>query len=534
VASTKDKPSGTSDAASDIASNAPYRAPRGVERAMPWPGGGGGAPKRLQAAADWIVLREHGVPVAEVFHVSYVKESKGAKRPITFLFNGGPGAASAFLHLGTAGPRRIAFGTTGEPLAPPVRMVDNAESWLAFSDLVFVDPVGTGFSRTVSESRLEQSGIDSDDEKRAKRTKELPDAQKGFFKIKRDIDVLCEFVSAYLSRHKRWDSPVAIVGESYGGFRVGKLMRALPERGIGLCSAVMVSPAIDFLGLVGSDYDLLAWANAIPSMAVTARHHGKARGRFAQMSATAIRDAAETFVDGDLSLLFLRGDRAPAKDRSRTLATMADLIGLSEATVTRCGGRVPIDVFGRELLQAEGLLCGLYDASVTGPNVFPDREGQPNPDPTLSGITTAFTAGINTMLRSELGLTTEREYLLISEDAWRHWADDRAAGYWQRQLECADDMRYGLALNPELRLLITHGWYDLVTTYYSSERTVASLRLPPALRSRVELRNYDGGHMFYTWESSRKAVKRDVERALSGQQSVLFRQRTTEAQRAQR
>lgn len=501
-------------ASADPSPTRTYRAPAGVERTLAWPVGGGR--KRVQAKADWLVLREHGVPVAEVFHVSYTLEPRNTKRPVTFLFNGGPGAASAFLHLGTAGPRRITFGKTGQPLAPPVTMVDNAESWLAFSDLVFVDPVGTGFSRTVSESRLEQQGVDTDDDKREKRTKDLPEAKKGFFKIKRDIDVLCDFVSAYLSQQKRWESPVAIAGESYGGFRVGKLMRALPDRGIGLCSAVMVSPAMDFLGLVGSDYDLLAWTNAVPTMAATARHHGKARGRFAKMSVEAIRAAGEAFVDSELSLFLLRGDRVSEGDRARTMATMADLIGLPEELVARCGGRVPIELFGRELLRAEGLLCGLYDASVTGPNVFPDREGQPNPDPTLSGIGAAFTAGINVMLRSELGLSTDREYLLMSEEAWRHWADDRAAGYWNRQLECADDMRYGLAVNPQLRLLITHGWYDLVTTYFSSQQTVASLRLPQPLRHRIQLQNYDGGHMFYTWEASRKAVRRDVERVIGG------------------
>ncbi len=502
------------DAPAENPASRPYRAPTGAERLLTCTVGS--KRMRVQATAGWQVLREHGLPVAEVFHVAYVKEPHDPRRPITFLFNGGPGAASAFLHMGTAGPRRITFSKTGQPLPPPIRVVDNAESWLAFSDLVFVDPVGTGFSRTVSESRLEQQGIDVDDEKREKRAKELPEARKGFFKIKRDIDVLCEFVTAFLSKHNRWESPVAIAGESYGGFRVGKLVKALPERGVGLTAAVMVSPAIDFLGLVGSDYDLLAWTNVVPTMAGAARHHGKARGAFASMKPEAIRAAAESFVEERLAPLLLRGDRAPAAERKSTFATLAEMVGLPVEIVTRCGGRLPIDVFGRELLRDQGLVCGLYDASVTGPDVFPDRTGQPNPDPTLNGITTAFTVGINAMLRKELGVSTDREYLLLAEDAWKLWVDDRADGYWHRQLDCADDLRYGLALNPQLRLLITHGWYDLVTTYFSSQQTVASLRLPPALRERVRFANYDGGHMFYTWDHSRKAVVRDVAKAITG------------------
>jgi carboxypeptidase C (cathepsin A) len=502
-----------------------YRPPVGVATELEWKGADSktgsrtsarSAAKRIQATADWIVLREHGVPSAEVFHVAYVQEPRDAQRPVTFLFNGGPGAASAFLHVGTAGPRRIRFTKEGRTLPPPATLVDNLESWLAFTDLVFVDPVGTGLSRTVTESRLEQHGIDTDDEKREKRTKELPESRKGFYKVKRDIDTLCEFVSTYLSRNNRWASPIAIAGESYGGFRVGKLIRALPERGMGLTAAMLISPAIDFMGIVGSDYDILSWTNLIPPMALAARFHGKSRGRFAKLAASELRSAAERFAETSFATHLIRGDRAPTEERRETLASLADLIGLSPEFVEQCNGRVSIERFSRELLRHEGFQCGLYDAAISGPNVFPDRESNASPDPTLGGIMAAFTAGINTMLRSELGLVTDREYLLVNEDVWKHWADDRAAGYWDRQLECADDIRYGLGLNPDVRVLIAHGSYDLVTTYSSSEQTVANLRLPRALRERIRLRSYDGGHMFYTWESSRRAIRADVADLLRG------------------
>jgi carboxypeptidase C (cathepsin A) len=488
-----------------------YRPPTGTSRTLALPG----SKAKLLATADWLLVREHGVPTAEVFFTSYVKDagrSRESDRPITFLFNGGPGAASAFLHMGTAGPKRVKFSSEGRALPPPVQIVDNAEHWLEFTDLVFVDPVGTGLSRTVAESRLEQHGIDSEDEKREKRTKDLPEAKKPFFKIKRDIDVLCEFVLAFLSRESRWQSPVYIAGESYGGFRVGKLMRALPERGVGLSGAIMVSPAVDFLAITGVDYDINPWVNSVPTMALTARLHGKARGRFASMAPDRLREAAETFAESDLASLLMRGERTPAAVRSRTLGTLAEMIGLPEELVARAGGRVRIEIFTRELLRERGLVCGYYDAAITGANIFPDREGEPNPDPTLAGITAAFTAGINTLLRRDLGLSTQREYKLISEEVWKHWADDQAQGYYERHLHCADDMRYGMGMNPHLRLFITHGWYDLVTTYFSSAQAVSLLQLPSELRERVSLANYDGGHMFYTWDASRKAFLKDVSR----------------------
>ncbi len=496
-----------------------YAPPRGVQRELAFEPGGRtrGKPALVQAEADWLVIREHGVPVAEVFFTAYTRPARTPDerrdRPVTFLFNGGPGAASAFLHLGTAGPLRIDFDTEGRTLPPPARLVNNTESWLDFTDLVFVDPVGTGFSRTVHESRLEQNALESPDEQRDKRTKDLPEARKGFFKINRDIDVLTQFVSQYLSRAGRWESPVHIAGESYGGFRVGKLLRALPERGVGLSGAVMVSPAIDFMAINGSDYDVLAWISVVPTMALSARYHGRLARRYAAMSSDQLAAAAENFAIRELAPLLLLGDRAGSKERERVLGGLADLIGLPMELVRRSNGRVRIDLFARELLREQGLVCGLYDAAITGPNVFPDRESGMSPgtpDPTLAGITAAFTSGVNAVLRDRLGLSTAREYLLINDDVWKHWTDDRAAGYWDRQLECADDMRIGLAMNPQINLLVTHGRYDLVTTYFSTAQSIATLRLPPDLRERVRLAVYDGGHMFYTWERSRKAVQRDV------------------------
>ncbi len=495
-----------------------YTPPRGAERSIPLPGDA--RRRTVRATADWIIVREHGIPAAEVFFTAYQREDakrdRATARPVMFLFNGGPGAASAFLHLGTAGPLRVGFSPDGRSLPPPARILPNAEHWLDFADLVFIDPVGTGFSRTVHEARLEQQAFDADDDKREKRTKELPDAKKGFFKIKRDIDVLCETVAAWLSRFNRWQSPVYIAGESYGGFRVGKLMRALPERGVGLSGAIMISPAIDFLSINGSDYDLATWITGTPSMALAAGYHRKTRGRFAGLKPAELAAKAEAFATSELALLLIQGERAAPSSRKKTLDTLADLVGLSPEIVHRSGGRIKPEHFVRELLRDQGLVCGYYDAAITGPNVFPDRDGDANPDPTLSGIMSSFTAGANTLLRGTLGVDTSREYVLLCEDAWKQWIDDRSEGYWARQLECADDMRYGQAMNPHMQLLVAHGRFDLVTTYFATAQSIATLRLPPKLRDRVTLSVYDGGHMFYTWDLPRTLIRDDVAKLVRG------------------
>jgi carboxypeptidase C (cathepsin A) len=328
--------------------------------------------------------------------------------------------------------------------------------------------------------------------------------------------VLAEFVAQWLNRFGRWDCAVSIAGESYGGFRVGKLLRALPERGVAIHGAIMISPAIDFLAIGGSDYDLWPWVNTLPTMALAAAHHGRSRGRFAGLKPDAVREQAEAFAEGPFASMLIRGDRTPAKERGSVLRDFADATGLPPELAERHGGRVGFEAFVRELLRDRGLVCGLYDATVTGPNVFPDREGSPSPDPTLAGIMGAYTAGINALLRGRYGLATEREYLLLGMEVNEWWQDDSGAGYYERHLDCADDMRYGMAVNPAVRLMICHGWYDLITTYFASKRSVSLLRLPDGLRSRVSFKNYDGGHMFYAWDKSRKALTKDAAQVVGG------------------
>jgi carboxypeptidase C (cathepsin A) len=459
-----------------------------------------GADVAYDVVADWMVLRRDDEPVAEMFHVAYLLADADAEsRPITFVFNGGPGASSAYLHIGALGPRRVAFDEGGRVPAPPVRLVDNQETWLAFTDLVFVDPVGTGFSRAIQKDAT------------AAGDKAAPGADQGekeFFAIGRDLESLGELIQRFLSAHHRWTSPVLIAGESYGGFRAGKLSRKLQEGfGIGLNGAILISPALEFAQLVPTDYEVLHFIDALPTMAAAAHAHGRGRALAAEAPLDDVLRAAEAFAARDLAEVLVRGDRVDPARRKEVFARMADFLGVSEEAATRTGGRMRITHFARELLRDRGEVCGLYDARITARDPYPDRELGEGPDPTLFAIERVFNAGINAQLRSLVGIETERTYRLLSLDVNRAWKVDGEQHALDRHVGATDDLRYALSLNPHMRVLVSHGLYDLVTPYFASDRILGHMRLDDVTRGRIELQHFPGGHMFYTVDSSRKAFR---------------------------
>ena len=401
-----------------------------------------------EAIADWTLLRKREKPIARIFHVAYLAKSRKRRpRPITFVFNGGPGAASAYLHVGALGPRRVVFNEDGSLPPPPVQLVDNRESWLRFTDLVFVDPVGTGFSRTILDEKKDGDKKDGANE----------EENTEFWEVERDLESLGEFMQKFLSRHQRWTAPIFIAGESYGGFRVAKLARLLQERyGIGLNGSILISPAIEFASILGSDYDLMHWVELLPSLAGTAFQHGRGQG---ENLAECLRNS-ENFAQGDYLSLLARGESMPAAERQRIAQHIAQLIGLDEELVMRSGGRVPRNVFARELLRDQRRYCGLYDASLTAVDPFPDRISYEGPDPTLAAIDRIFRAGINAQLRQTLGIETELEYELLSYEAGRHWKT-KGARFIRQQVGAMDDLRYGMVLNPHMQVSISHGHFDL-------------------------------------------------------------------------
>ncbi len=479
-----------------------HEPPAGAETTGTW--GKGRKAIQYSVAGKWTVLRKKEKPAAEIFSVSYVAANGDGDRPVTFVFNGGPGAASAYLHMGAVGPQRVDFPPDGTLPAMPPRLVENESSWLAFSDLVFVDPVGTGFSRVIEP---EKTGDGKDG---GKPDENAPDP-KEYFGYKRDLESLCEFMSRWLSEHGRWGSAIFIAGESYGGYRVGRLARQLQEAaGIGLSGAILISPALEITGLTATDYDVLSWIDRVPTMAAAALHHGRSRAfRKGTSLAKALREAEE-FATGDYAVFLARGAALPAKERTRILSRLADLLGLPLDLVVREDGRVGILRFVRELLRDERKVLGLYDTTITATDPFPDRDEFSWPDPTLSGISPAYTAAVNRMLRSEIGVETDREYALLSYEVFTSWKNDAESHAFAPPPGATDDFRYGMALNPHMKAFITHGQYDLVTPYYASDRLRNLMKLDPQMADRLTVQHYGGGHMFYAWESSRHAFAADI------------------------
>lgn len=451
------------------------------------------------ASAQWQTLYENDKPVVELFHVAYTATDQApATRPITFVFNGGPGAASAYLHMGGLGPKRVAFNADGSLPKPPVRVVDNTETWLTFTDLVFIDPVGTGFSRALPKD--DDNGSKSDSKPTPKEPNKTQ--SKKFWTMERDLKSLGEFIHGYLSAKNRWLSPVFIAGESYGGFRVAKLARLLQQDyGVGLNGAVIISPVLEFETLFGTDYTLTGWALVVPAMAATAVYHGRVPTTDTPAEHAA---QAEIFARQTLIPFLAMGDLAPPEERQRVYEQLAELIGLPLEVVQRHRGRIDISIFARELLRDRDRILGLYDASVTAIDPFPDRLLHEGCDPTLDGVDRLFTGAINSHLRETLGVDTTLTYHLLSYEvfkAWRFFNDD---DYGQGYVGAVDDLRIGMALNPHLQVAISHGIFDLVTPYFASNFLADLMALHPDLRPNLSLSHYQGGHMFYTWDESRQ------------------------------
>ena len=453
-----------------------------------------------EAEADWVVLQKDDKPKAEMFYVRYfLTEEDASPRPVTFIFNGGPGASSAYLHMGAVGPKRMEFTENGLPLAPPYTLEDNTESWLTFTDIVFIDPIGTGFSRMIM-------GKEGKEEKEDKEKKETE-----YWQLKRDLESLGEFMQKFLSLHQRWESPIFLAGESYGGFRVGKLVKmAQKDYGIGLAGAILISPAMEFTLLNHSDYDALPWIDTFPTMAVAASIHGKSRKIHKGESEEEYRKRAGDFAIKELLPVLAAGDLYPEAGRIRVLNNAADFIGIPRAVVKGKNGRVTIDFFVKNLLREEKKLLGLYDISQKEPDPFPDRDNHEGPDPTLHSISRVFTAGINTQLRQQIGLKTERDYNLLSMEVNQAWKVDTREHALDTQVGATDDLRYGMSLNSDMKVYISHGLYDLVTPYFSTDRLAALMKLTTGQKEKLTVKHYPGGHMFYARETSRIAFFEDM------------------------
>ena len=443
-----------------------------------------GHPLDYRAIAETIGLTDQkGEPTASIYTVSYLADAAaGRKRPVAFVFNGGPGAASVFLHLGALGPRVLETPSSGAVPAPPFRLVDNPSSWLAFTDLVFVDPVGTGFSH-------------------GKGKEENPD--KSFWNVHSDLNSLGAVLRRWLSRHDRWASPVYLVGESYGGLRAAALSRTLSrDVGITVSGLALVSPALDISILHPDISNTLAPAFELPSFAASAAALSGKNGEGED------GDAAEKFALSEY-LVGLAGLKGIPAAGDPFIARIARLTGLPEEIVRRERGRVSSEVFTHELRRGEHERLSAYDATVARPttaNPWDDNAG----DPVLGPAVGAFTAAFDTYAPEALGYRTELPYRVLPHDVSQQWNWDGARGGEAGLGIALSSLQDTLLSRPETRVLIVNGRYDLVTPYLASRWLVDQLSVPAAVRAAVRLRVYKGGHMMYMRPQSRAALATDA------------------------
>ncbi|MEM8604528.1 MAG: peptidase S10, partial [Cyanobacteria bacterium P01_H01_bin.121] len=359
---------------------------------------------------------------------------------------------------------------------------------------------------------------------------DVPPEELPFWDVEQDLQSLGEFMQTWLSKQQRWLSPIFIAGESYGGFRVARLTNLLQRQfGIGLCGAILISPVLEFSLVRGNDYDLMHWATLIPTFAAAAAYHGKARYTAtaeAQLDSPLTveqnRLAAEQFCQRTLLPVLAGGCAIPTAERQAVYQQLADLIGLPPALVEQHQGRISPSRFARELLRQEQKIVGLYDAALTAIDPFPDRPLYEGSEPTLDSSQHLFTAAINQHLCSTLGVETDLTYRLLDFDVNRNWqfqSQAQKSTWRQGYVGAVDELRVGMTLNPALKIYLCHGYFDLVTTYAASSYLVNLMQLAPEIRDNLTVQNFNGGHMFYSWDQSRlewfQAMQRFYERAIA-------------------
>ena len=414
---------------------------------------------------------QSGDQSAAVFYTAYVAKNTGANRPITFVFNGGPGAASAFLHLGLVGPRILDLGPDGHDAATAA-LRDNPDTWLGFTDLVLIDPIGTGWSRTVK-----------------------PDDAKHFWSIGADADSFAKAIALYVAKNNRAASPKYLFGESYGGFRAAKVARALQrDQGIVTAGIVMLSPMLEGWLTFGDDESALRAALQLPSLAAAELERKNA------FNPAALADA-EKFAMTDY-LTTMAGAPPQGAAGEAFFGRVAQLTGLPLDVVTQARGFVE-NAFVKSL-RRDGKIVSRYDATFAVDDPYPERRAARGPDPILDGVSRAYGGAMASYARNELGFKTEMTYTLLSSQVTSGW--DWHGGRLQASAE--DDLRTLLAFSPTFRLLIAHGYSDMITPYGMTRYALD--HLPADTAKRAQLKLYRGGHMLYIDPQSRKAFSADA------------------------
>jgi carboxypeptidase C (cathepsin A) len=427
-----------------------------------------------------------GEPTAAVMTTSYsLKGAEPHTRPLCFAFNGGPGSASIWLHLGALGPKRVLMPNDASMPTAPYAVVDNPHSWFEHFDLVFIDPPHTGWSTTAS-----------------------ADARKKMLSVDGDVAALAEVMRVWLTRHKRWGSPVYLAGESYGTTRGAALADKLQSAGVALSGLILISCAMDLQSLIFAPANDLPYSLFLPAFANVAQYHGLLKGAIGKSSAAA-RNAAEAFVDEEYVGALQAGARVDGKRRVRIARRIAELTGLPESLIEEKNLRISDQTYFFEALRPQGRILGRLDARASGP-MAASRTREWEFDPGIEAIAPPYTMAAMSYFGEQLGMSTETRYEVLSHDAHKNWNWNRGEDKGNSFATTSPDLARALRRNPHLKVFVGSGRYDLGTPYSASDWSLAQLDAPVDVLARVQHHYYDAGHMMYTREEDLTQLKADI------------------------
>ena len=446
----------------------------------------GGQEIKYTATAGTILLKlEDGTPKASIFYVAYTKDdvSDPSHRPLTFSFNGGPGSSSVWLHLGLFGPRRVQMGDAGSLLPPPYKLVDNDVSLLDISDLVFIDPVSTGYSRAVP-----------------------GEAPQQFHGITPDVESVADFIRLYATRNKRWSSPKFLAGESYGTTRAAGLSGYLQQRyGMYLNGIVLISSILNFETAEFDAGNDLPYILYLPTYTAIAWYHKKLPPDLQGGGVEKAIEESRKFAVGEYTDSLMTGDALPSARRVEIIQKVARLTGLSPDYIDRTNLRIEIQRFTKELLRSERRTIGRIDARFTG--IDRDAAGErPEFDPSIAAIIGPYSGMLNDYARNDLKFDSDLPYEVLTGRV-RPW---NYAPYENRYVNVAETLRGAMTQNPFLHVFVAKGYYDLATPFFAADYTFDHLSLDPTLRGHLSGAYYEAGHMMYVHPPSLAKLKADI------------------------
>jgi len=449
----------------------------------------GGRALRYTVTTGMMPLRNAaGETEARIFYMAYTADGVGdrSQRPLMFSFNGGPGSASVWLHMGALGPKRVRMLDDGGMPPPPYQLVDNESTWLDFTDIVFIDPVGTGYSRASK-----------------------PELANKYFGLQGDIQSVGEFIRLYLARNERWTSPLFLVGESYGTTRASGLSGYLIEHGIAFNGIILISTIMNFQTARFARGNDLPYILFLPTYSAIAWYHKKLPPDL-QADLRKTLDEVERWAATDYTVALAKGDQLTPAERQEVIDRLNRYTGLDKRFIDNSDLRIEIQRFDKELLRDEKRTVGRLDGRFKGLDALAVSE-TPDFDPSLAAIRPPYTATFNNYVRGELGFKSDLEYYILGGGVgrWDFGADNTYA-------DTSEALRSAFAKNPYMRLMVACGYYDLATPYFAAQYTLKHMGLDPSLQNNVTLSYYEAGHMMYIDKNSLAQLKRNAANFVQG------------------